>query len=138
MPELEQDEAVLQKDLGTAASSPAASGTSPSAAEDDAAAKPPISEADQRQAWKLLDWAVAAFLCTSLVFLAGLRDVVANISVCTAVVVTVAYFWRRWQRRAPGGASVEALKAALLVVALGMGLTPLIQFWTALFWWLAS
>ncbi|KAI7841820.1 hypothetical protein COHA_004349 [Chlorella ohadii] len=135
MSELEQDEVVLQKEPGTAASSSAASGSSPSATADsrDDYPQPAMSEADQQKAWKQLGWVVALFLCTSLVFFAVPRDIPAGMCACMAVAMAVAHRRRRWQR-GPGGASIEALKAAVPEAGGYAMLTPLVQMLSGTIW----
>ena len=83
----------------------------------DAAGTPPISELDRQEAWRLLDWAAAFFLCSSLVQLVLRRNIVAAISGCIGIVAAMAHQW--WWQRPPGAvddSSDEALELAMTLM----------------------
>lgn len=132
--ELVQGESALQKAAGSAASSPATSGTSPSgpaaAGADAADARPPVSEAQLREAWKLLDWTVALYLCTSLVYLASLRSILPSVCAGLAAAVAITHLWWRQPQRGE-----EGLSAALWWAAVAIGYcTPTTQSLGATIW----
>jgi hypothetical protein len=92
------------------------SGASTATAADDAGT-PPISELDRQEAWRLLDWAAAFFLCSSLVQLVLRRNIVAAISGCVGIVAAMAHQW--WLQRPPGAvddSSDEALELAMTLM----------------------
>jgi hypothetical protein len=96
----------------TATDASGASGASTEAGAD-ADAVPPILELDLQTACRLLDWAVAFFLCSSLAQLFFRRNTGAAISGCVSIVATIAHLcWR--QQGGFGESSAEALKTAMI------------------------
>lgn len=130
---LAQVEGAVVKAPGSAASSPTATDASAMSPATAAAADadPPISEVDLQQAWRLLDGAVALFLCVSIAHFACLRSVVTGMCAATGAVVAI-WWWRRRQQRAREDA--KALKTAMEGVAAALMMPTLILVCGKLIW----
>jgi hypothetical protein len=80
----------------------------------DADAAPPMSDLDVQKEWRLLDWGVALFLCSSLVQFLARRNIAATISGCGGIAAATTYlWWRRWLQGAGRGSCAKALEQSM-------------------------